>query len=175
MVAAPTTSALTTVDPLANLYTIAEACFLNNVTTAASSSTTTSSSSSSSIAQPSRTNPELSVAKEVTVSDNSTLQIFTTINEPYYETQTRGHVMSCDHPKKVPSTLSMSDSVAAVAEDYVMQASSGQGEAMAVEEEQEEEEEKEVEPSIYQLLFQLPSAPNASLCTAVVSNAIEFL
>ena len=43
-------------------------------------------------------------------------------------------------------------------EQYVVQGSSSCGETAS----------NEVEPSIYQLLFQLPSAPNSTLCTAVV-------
>ncbi|CAI8022107.1 hypothetical protein GBAR_LOCUS13008, partial [Geodia barretti] len=70
-------SAVALVDPLANLYTIAEACLLNSPEITASSSTV--------LPQPSRANPEMSVASEVTVSDSSGLQIFTTINEPYFE------------------------------------------------------------------------------------------
>ena len=151
-------SAFTPVDPLANLYTIAEACLLNN---------SASESSSAALIHASRSNPELSVASEVTVSDNSGLQIFTTINEPYYiegHEASSGQVGSVDQGV-VPSTVCVGGESAVVGEDeqYVVQGSSSGGTRGVSEAVREG-----AEPSIYQLLFQLPSKANSSLCTAVV-------
>ena len=150
-------SAVALVDPLANLYTIAEACLLNSPEITASSST-----SSTLLPQPSRANPEMSVASEVTVSDSSGLQIFTTINEPYFES----HKETASGGPQSVSAVAVDQQTAVgvtetivsgeVEEQYVVQGSSSPCGQTAV------------EPSIYQLLFQLPSVPNSTLCTAVV-------
>ena len=144
-------SSLAPVDPLANLYTIAEACLLNSPEITASSS-----SSSALLSQPSRANPEMSVASEVTVSDSSGLQIFTTINEPFCEgTASSGpqlvSALAADQQTAVGVTETIESGE--VEEQCVVQGSSSQ---------------TAVEPSIYQLLFQLQSVPNSTLCTAVV-------
>lgn len=136
------------VDPLTNLYTIANAC----MSTDAKLDTTTSSSTQS------YTNTDMNIASEVMISDNSGLQIFTTINEPYEPDEGGSHVRNdC-------STL-LSDNSEATSgssdeeEDQCVLHQSSSADMMA---------DVSSEASIYQLLFQLPSVSNTSLCSAVV-------
>ena len=141
-----TTSSSAPVDPLTNLYTIANAC----VSTDARLDDTTLSGKES------HTNAEMSIGSEVMISDSSGLQIFTTINEPC-EPDERGSngcptvLSACDDNSEATSVSSDEDD-----DQYVVQLSSPAHDATTS------------EPSIYQLLFQLPSVPNTSLCGAVV-------
>ena len=163
-------SAFTPVDPFANLYTIVEACLLND-----SNGLTT-------VPQLSRANPELSIASEVTVLDNNGLQIFTTINEPsYYDNHTSGRNVSNGPSTKnisqsvMHSNLCLDDPTVSATptsggddEQYVVQGSSSCDSRDST-----LNSSSSVEPSIYQLLFQLPSVPNNTLCTAVVGVCLS--
>ena len=98
----------------------------------------------------------MSVASEVTVSDSSGLQIFTTINEPFCEgTASSGPQLVSAVAADQQTAVGVTETIESgeVEEQCVVQGSSSQ---------------TAVEPSIYQLLFQLQSVPNSTLCTAVV-------
>ena len=117
----------------------------------------------------------MSVASEVTVSDSSGLQIFTTIDEPYYTDTHEGagnagqRVGTGGQETVLSSSVCASETVVTrsecgVEEEYVVQGS------RSCEETAVDESESS---SIYQLLFQLPSVTNTSLCTAVVCMYLQ--
>ena len=151
-------SAFTAVNPLSNLHTIADACL----------STSTDSGHDSSLPFPltRKANTGMNIASEVVVSNNSGLQIFTTINEPYHENHqgTDRHAASDQLPLN-PTLCVDTEVISGIngdEEQYVVQGSSSCVGGRTG------DDASSLEPSIYQLLFQLPSVPNTNLCTAVV-------
>ena len=128
------------------MYTIANAC----VSTDARLDDTTLGGKES------HTNTEMSIGSEVMISDSSGLQIFMTINEPCEPDERDNNdchtiLSACDENSEATSGSSDEDD-----DQYVVQLSSPAHDITSS------------EPSIYQLLFQLPSVPNTSLCGAVV-------
>ena len=143
----------TLIDPLTNLYTIADACS----STAAKSDFPFSSRKQLQF-HSSKIHPEIGVGSEVTVSNRSGLQIFQTIDEPY---EPVSHTTS-DHPLSVHDDNSDMASGSSGDEQCIMQGSSAGGTV----------EVAPSEPSIYQLLFRLPSVPNTSLSSEVVCTCV---
>ena len=110
--------------------------------------------------------PHVSITSDpVTVSENSGFQIFTTINEPYEHEEVEGGNAGTLSKHLLSLSSSVHDypdvaSEGSAAEEFIVQGDSASADATV--------EVASSAPSIYQLLFQLHSEPNTSLCTAVV-------
>ena len=163
-------SAFLPVDPLSNLYTIADACV--SVDQASDGSCAVPA------APASKANTDMNIASEVVVSENSGLQIFTTINEPYYENHDRTTrrstsdclLLLCGGDAGVAAGVSGDEEQYVVQESSMAEEESGSSSFASERDVDNSAPSSSSVVSIYQLLFQLPSVPNTALCTAVVSG-----
>lgn len=106
-------------------------------------------------------NTDMSIGSEVMISDNSGLQIFTMINEPD-EPDEGGSCVRNDSSTLFSDNSDATSGSSDEDDDQCVVQQSSSADMMT---------DGPSETSIYQLLFQLPSVPNTSLCSAVVSVA----